>query len=108
MFATSRTESVMGRTIILIDSTTTKKGFNQSGAPLGRRDPINILGEYIILDKINDNHMGRPKASLNTICLLYLKEYGNNPKKLIKINIINNPTTIVVKPLIWDEDVRKD
>ena len=37
ILADSRKERVNGRTIILVDSIRTKKGFNQSGAPPGRR-----------------------------------------------------------------------
>jgi hypothetical protein len=36
MFATNRTEIVIGRTKILTLSTKTKKGFNQPGAPPGK------------------------------------------------------------------------
>jgi len=37
MFAASRNESVRGRTIILVVSIIIRKGFNQSGAPSGRK-----------------------------------------------------------------------
>jgi len=44
MFAARRKERVIGRTVILVVSINTKNGFNQSGAPSGRKWAINILG----------------------------------------------------------------
>jgi len=37
MLAASRNERVKGRTIILVVSISTRNGFNQSGAPSGRK-----------------------------------------------------------------------
>lgn len=100
MLATNRTDKVTGRTIILIVSINTKKGFNQSGAPPGNNPAIKVEGELKKLDIIKDNHKGSPNIKLNTICLEYANLYGNNPIKLIIINITNNLTTKVLNPLI--------
>lgn len=37
MFAASRNDKVSGRTVILVVSIRTRNGFNQSGAPSGRK-----------------------------------------------------------------------
>lgn len=44
MFAASRKDKVIGRIRILRDSTRTRKGFSQSGAPLGSSLAVKDLG----------------------------------------------------------------
>jgi len=108
IFAANRTEIVPGRTTVLTVSTTTKKGFSQLGAPLGNNLAMNALGEFIKLEMIKENHKGSPKIKLNTICLEKLNLYGNNPKKLIIINMTNKEIKILLNPLIWNKKVRVD
>jgi hypothetical protein len=69
MLATSRTDRVSGRTIILTVSIKTKKGFNQSGAPPGSNPAMKTDGELKKLDIIKDNHKGKPNINLKTIWL---------------------------------------
>jgi hypothetical protein len=69
IFAVSRKDRVMGRTKILIDSTNTKKGFSQSGAPNGSSLAVNALGLFVILEIISINHKGSPKTRLIIKCL---------------------------------------
>ena len=41
-----------------------KKGFNQSGAPSGKRCAVVALMFFMEVDKINDSHSGNPKESV--------------------------------------------
>lgn len=79
IFAASRNESVIGRTIILDDSISTRNGFSQLGAPSGRKCAIVALGIFVTLERISINHMGNPILSVNKRCLVILNVYGNNP-----------------------------
>lgn len=79
MFAASRKDRVIGRTIILDDSIRTKNGFSQFGAPSGKKCAIVAFGIFDILDKINISHIGNPILKVNSRCLVILKVYGNNP-----------------------------
>ena len=72
IFAASRTDNVIGRTIILIVSIIIKNGFSHIGAPLGRSMPINDLVLLLILDKINLSHMGSPRINVRVKCLEFL------------------------------------
>lgn len=69
MFAASRNERVRGRTIILVVSINTKKGFSQSGAPSGRKCAIAFFGLKRKLEVINLSHRGNPKDSVMIRCL---------------------------------------
>jgi hypothetical protein len=64
----------MGRTVILVDSISTKNGFNQSGAPSGRKWAIDFIRDLKNLDMIIDNHRGRPKIRVKIKCLDVLKK----------------------------------
>jgi len=72
-FAASRKERVTGRTLILRVSTITRKGFSQSGAPLGRRPAMKEYGACVRLDIINDSHIGSPSVRVMIKCLDILK-----------------------------------
>lgn len=72
MFAASRKESVIGRTMILDDSMSTKNGFNQSGAPSGRRCAIVALRDFSALDIIKSIHIGNPILRVNSKWLVTL------------------------------------
>jgi hypothetical protein len=58
ILAASRKDKVIGRTIILTVSTRIKKGFSQSGAPLGRIPAVNLEIEFCADEKIRLNHRG--------------------------------------------------
>jgi hypothetical protein len=79
MLAANRKDNVIGRTIILIVSIRTRKGFNQSGAPPGKSLPINFIGLYIILERIIENHKTRPKTKVKIRWLVILNLYGSSP-----------------------------
>lgn len=72
MFAASRKESVIGRTMILDDSMSTKNGFNQSGAPSGRRCAIVAFRDFSALDIIKSIHIGNPILKVNSKWLVTL------------------------------------
>jgi len=55
---------VIGRTTVLRVSMTTKKGFNQFGAPPGRRCAMKDIGAWVALEMIKDSHKGRPKEKV--------------------------------------------
>lgn len=69
MLAASRNDKVSGRTVILVDSISTRNGFSQSGAPSGRKWAINIFGNLVRLDKIIDIHSGSPRDRVKIRCL---------------------------------------
>ena len=69
MFAANRNERVRGRTLILIVSIITKKGFNQWGAPPGKRPAIQLYGLNMMPDMIRVSHIGRPNLKVNSRCL---------------------------------------
>jgi len=87
IFAASRKERVIGRTENLDDSTSTRKGFNQGGAPPGSRLAINFIGREEMEDIIILSHRVMPKANVNNRWLDRLKTYGAS---LIRLNIIKN------------------
>jgi hypothetical protein len=61
IFAASRKDSVAGRTKILVVSIRTRNGFNQSGAPSGKKCAIDALGDLVNVDSIILNQIGSPK-----------------------------------------------
>ena len=65
MLAANRKDRVIGRSKILTVSIRTKKGFNQSGAPDGRRPAAKYDGELATEDRIKASHMGRPNLRVN-------------------------------------------
>jgi hypothetical protein len=69
IFAASRKDSVIGRTIILVVSIITKNGFNHSGAPSGKKCATDFLGECINDEIIIDSHIGRPIDRVIIKCL---------------------------------------
>jgi len=66
MFAASRKERVAGRTVILVDSMATRKGFNHRGAPPGSREARNLVGLLMKADSIRANQAGKPREAVNT------------------------------------------
>ena len=73
MLAVRRTESVIGRTIILTVSIRTKNGFKGAGAPIGNKPATTELGLKNTPETIKDNHKGRPKERETAKCLVELK-----------------------------------
>lgn len=61
ILAASRNDRVIGRTIILVVSMSTRNGFNQSGAPSGRKWANDFFGDCCHLDRINLSHIGIPR-----------------------------------------------
>jgi len=85
MLAASRNERVIGRTRSLVDSTKTRNGFNQAGAPLGRRDAMHFIGRDESDDRINLSHRVSPNERVNKRCLERLKMNGVRPTRLVVI-----------------------
>lgn len=106
MFAANRNDKVIGRTKILVVSINTRKGFNHSGAPSGRKCAVDFFGEYLKEEISILNHIGRPIDSVNKRWLDDDREYGIMPIKLIIIIIINSLHTVLDSPLILIDDVR--
>lgn len=95
IFAASRKDSVIGRTIILSVSTITKKGLSQSGAPPGNKEAVADIGACVNPERINESHRGRPKIRVIISCLDILKEYGIRPIRLVIKSIINKEDTML-------------
>lgn len=108
IFAASRKDRVIGRTIILRVSTITRNGFNQSGAPPGNKEAVADIGALINPEIIKDNQRGKPRISVIISWLDILKEYGINPIKLVMISIINKDVTILENIFKWAPNVRFD
>ena len=66
MLAANRKDNVKGRTKILIISTITKKGFNQSGAPPGNNLAKKDVGAHVNPEKIKANQNGKPNLRVST------------------------------------------
>ena len=64
MFAARRNDRVRGRTKTLVVSIRIKNGFNQSGAPSGRRCAIEALMFFVNEEAMNVIHSGRPRVSV--------------------------------------------
>jgi hypothetical protein len=99
MFAANRNDRVIGRTVTLVVSINTRKGFSQSGAPSGRKCAIDFLIDLKKLDIIIDSHRGRPKINVKIRCLDVLKKYGTSPIKLITIIEKNRVEIVWLSPL---------
>lgn len=61
MLAASRKDRVIGRTVTLVVSIIIKNGFNQSGAPSGRRWAIDAFKFLVNDENMNDIHIGNPR-----------------------------------------------
>jgi len=83
--AASRNERVNGRTRSLVVSIRTKNGFNQSGAPSGRKWATDALKDLVNLDRTILSHTGNPMVNVKIKCLEVLNMYGIRPNRLIKI-----------------------
>jgi hypothetical protein len=85
ILAANRNERVRGRTVILVVSINTRNGFNQSGAPSGRKWATDALNDLVNLDNTILNHTGSPIVRVKIKCLEVLNIYGISPNKLIRI-----------------------
>lgn len=72
ILAASRNDKVNGRTITLTDSIMTRNGFNQSGAPSGRKWAIDSFLLNMKLEIIRLSHKGKPNEKVIIKCLLKL------------------------------------
>lgn len=98
MLAARRNDKVIGRTVTLVVSIRTRNGFNQSGAPSGKKCATDFLIDLANLDIIIDNHRGNPKISVKIRCLDVLKKYGINPRRLMVIIEKNKVEIVWVNP----------
>jgi len=57
-------------------SISTRNGLSQSGAPSGSKCAIDFIIDLINVDKIIDNHKGKPKINVKIKCLDVLKNMG--------------------------------
>lgn len=72
MLAAKRNDKVIGRTKILVVSISTRNGFNQSGAPSGRKWATEALGDLEKDERIILNHNGKPNLRVKIKCLVVL------------------------------------
>lgn len=99
IFAESRIANVPGRMMFLIVSINTINGIKIVGVPWGIRW-INICFVLLIHPKsMKPNHKGNARERVIVICLVLVKMYGNNPKKLLKRINLNKEIKIKVVPL---------
>ena len=82
IFAIKRTASVPGRIRLLIVSIITINGINMVGVSWGTRCSNMWLVFLIHPNNINLTHKGKARVSVRILCLVLVKIYGNNPKKL--------------------------
>lgn len=99
MFAVNRTANVPGRITFLIVSIHTINGIRAEGVPCGTRW-ANMCWVWLIHPyNINLSHKGRAKDKDIVKCLVLVKIYGNNPRKLLNKIIENKEININVLPL---------
>ena len=70
---------------MLVDSITTRNGFNQFGAPPGKIEAMNFIGLNIIDDIINLSQRVRPYDRVRMRWLVRLKTYGVRPSRFRRI-----------------------
>ena len=73
MLAARRKDRVMGRAEVLEDSTRTRKGLSQEGAPPGSNIAINFIGREKAADRIRLSHRVSPNENVNKRWLVRLK-----------------------------------
>jgi hypothetical protein len=82
IFAVKCTASVPGGIRLLIVSMITIDGFNMVSVPYGTKCSNTWFVFLIHPNNINLIHTGRAKIGVIVRCLVLVKMYGNNPKKL--------------------------
>ncbi len=105
--AANRNDRVNGRTIILVVSISTKNGFNQSGAPSGRKWATEALKDLVNLDRTILNQTGSPMVRVKIRCLEVLNIYGISPNRLIRITVMKIEDTRDLSPFKWIVLVRE-
>jgi len=108
ILAASRNDKVIGRTIILVVSISTRNGFNQLGAPSGRKWAIDALGAFVNVDIIILSQIGNPKLMVKIRCLDNLNVYGTNPIRLMIMIIEKRGVIIDLNPLRFAIYVRSN
>lgn len=103
--AANRTHKVNGRIKILVVSIKMSAGFNQSGAPPGKRCAATLEGLVITPEMINPSHIGSPNLKVKTKCEENLKIYGINPKRFTEIRKINSGVIMEFNPFKWNPNV---
>lgn len=99
IFAMSRTDRVIGRIRLLIDSIKTINGMRAPGVPEGTIC-ANMWEVLLIQPKIMKvSHRGRARPRVNVICLEEVKTYGKSPIKLLIKMKVNRAISIIVSPL---------
>lgn len=101
IFAASRKLRVNGRTVILINSISTKNGLNHIGALFGSRCAINFFIELAQLLSISNDHIGSLIEIVNKIWLVILSKYGTIPRIFMNMISINIILVISIVILIW-------
>lgn len=99
ILADKRTARVPGRIIFLIVSIITIKGIRTEGVPWGTKCANICLVLLIQPNNMNLIHSGRARASVIVICLVLVKMYGNNPRKLLNKIKEKREINIKVVPL---------
>lgn len=107
MFAASRKDRVIGRTVTLVVSIRTRNGLSQSGAPSGRRCAIDFWIDLAKVEIIIASHRGSPKINVKIKCLDVLKKYGINPSKLIVMIEKKSVVTDWLNPFRLNINVRE-
>ena len=108
IFAASRNERVIGRTITLVVSIKIRNGLSQSGAPFGRRWAVVFFGNFVIDDDRNLSHRGSPRVRVKIKCLDKPKVYGLRPIKLIIMMVMNIVEIIEEEPFKCSVRVRNN
>jgi hypothetical protein len=100
MFAASRIAKVPGRIIFLIVSIHTMNGINTLGVPCGTRW-ISMWFVFLIHpNSMNPSQRGSAKDRVSTMCLVLVKMYGNNPRKLLNMIMENSEMKMNVLPFL--------
>lgn len=89
MLAISRTDSVIGRIILLVNSIITRAGDRIFGDPSGTKCAKNLLNLFTIENKITLSHMVRPIGNTIEICEFIVNIVGIMEIKFIIKIIIN-------------------
>lgn len=106
IFAASRNDRVIGRTMVLTVSIKIRNGFSQAGAPPGSKDASLVERLNLKLEIIRLNHRGSPKVKVKKRWEEELNTYGATPIKLTEIIIMNRATRIVASPFRCAVEVR--
>jgi hypothetical protein len=99
IFAVNRTATVRGRIRLLIVSMMTINGISIVGVPWGTKCSNIWLVFLIHPYSINVIHKGNARVSVSVKCLVLVKMYGNDPRKLFARIIRNSDVKMNEFPL---------